>query len=384
MFFKRNLNLKELLKKKSFFLFGPRGTGKTQLIRHQLFDHAIIIDLLKTEFQMRLLREPFAIREIIKSLDHEKKKWIVIDEIQKVPMLLDEVHRMIEEEKRTFLLTGSSARRLKKGFVNLLAGRAWRTDLFSLSYSEIPKFNLDRYLRYGGLPAVWLSEQPEEELDAYVSLYLNEEIKAEGAIRKITPFVEFLRFAALSNGQILNYSKIANDAGVSPPTIASYFEILEDTLLGTKVEPWQMSKKRKAITSGRFYFFDPGVLNTLAGTKAIDRNSNLFGNLFEQWIFMELRAYLNYQRIKEKITFWRTEEKDEVDLIIGNEIAIECKTTKKLSSSDFKGLLTIQEEKILKRFIIVSFDPIERIHQKIECLRWENFVEKLWKGKIIS
>ena len=379
----RALNLKSLLAKKSFFLFGPRGTGKSSLIKHTLGDEAVVINLLRTEYQMRLISEPNRLHEIIKAEQRNKTQIVVIDEIQKIPALLDEVHRLIEDEGRRFLLTGSSARRLKQHGVNLLGGRARRAELYPLTSQEIPEFNLDRYLRFGGLPPVWLSKEPEEELDSYIANYINEEIKAEGAIRKIPPFVDFLRFAALTSGRVVNFSKLANDAGVSPPTISSYYQILEDTLIGSRLEPWRKSTQRKAINTSKFYLFDTGVTNTLAGTKEVDRNSDLYGNLFEQWIFMELKSYLSYQRVKEPFTFWRTEDKTEVDFLIGNELAIECKASRRTNEGDAKGLKSLIEERKVKRFLLVSNDPVNRVKDKIEYLHWEKFLERLWDGKLI-
>ncbi|MBI4405431.1 MAG: AAA family ATPase [Deltaproteobacteria bacterium] len=190
-YLKRTLDLRSLLEKKSFFLFGPRGTGKSSLIKHTLGEDTVTINLLRTEYQMRLAAEPHTLQDIIKAEQNSKQDLIVIDEIQKIPILLDEVHRLIEEEGIRLLLTGSSARRLKQHSVNLLGGRARRAELFPFTRQEIPDFKLERYLRFGGLPPVWLSEEPEEELDAYVGNYINEEIKAEGAIRKFPPFVGF-------------------------------------------------------------------------------------------------------------------------------------------------------------------------------------------------
>jgi len=231
MEFQRRLPLVELVRKKSFFLFGPRGTGKSYLIRRTFPEGAVVINLLRTVVQLRLARNPSELEELIDEASAGHPRLVVIDEIQKLPILLDEVHRLIEERQITFLLTGSSARSLKKSGVNLLAGRAWIAQLFPLTFAELPQFQLDRFLRFGGLPAVVLSEDPEEELDAYVQTYLNEEIKAESLVRKVPALVEFLRFAALSNSQIVHYAKLANDAGVSPPTIASYFQILEETMI---------------------------------------------------------------------------------------------------------------------------------------------------------
>lgn len=378
----RILNLTELLKKKSFFLFGPRATGKTYLIKHQLAQTCVILDLLKSELFLQLSQNPSELEYFIQGDQKGREKIIVIDEIQKIPALLDEVHRLIESRHFRFLLTGSSARKLKRGQANLLVGRAWTAELFPLCWFEIPRFDLDRHLRYGGLPTVIASKYPEEELDAYLHTYLREEILAEGLIRKMAPFSRFLKQAALSNGGILNFANMGADAQVPPSTVREYYSILEDTLLGFMVEPWIFSKKRKAAQTAKFYFFDTGITHTIAGTKTIDRNSNLYGNSFEQFIAMELRAYLSYRRIKDSLTFWRSTHGDEVDFLVGDHTAIEVKSTKHVASHHFKGLAILGEEKVFKNFYMVSQDRIEKRQNGIMLLHWENFLEKLWSDKL--
>lgn len=376
------MNLLDLLKKKSFFLFGPRSTGKTHLIQKQLSGKAHIVDLLKGDLFLRLSNEPALLEGIINS--EKEKKIVVIDEIQKLPILLDEVHRLIEKKRFRFLLTGSSARKLRRGKVNLLGGRAWTTHLFPLTWNEMNDFQLDRYLRYGGLPHVVCSQFPEEELDAYVQTYLKEEILVEGLIRKIPPFSRFLKTAALSNGQQLNFTQIGSDAQVSPSTIREYYSILEDTLVGFLLESWTFSKKRKAVQTAKFYFFDPGVTHAIAGTKTIDRNSNLYGSSFEQFLAMELRAYLSYRRCKDSLTFWRSTHGAEVDFLIGDHTAVEVKASSKISSHLLKGLKALQEERIIKKFYLVSQDPIESKSEGISCLHWETFLKNLWNDEFLK
>ena len=378
MDYDRKLNLLELLNKKSFFLFGPRSTGKTYLIKQQLGQKALIIDLLKSEYYLRLSENPSELEAIL-SLKKGEPPIIVIDEIQKIPLLLDEVHRLIEEKHYCFLLTGSSARKLKRGQANLLAGRAWTANLFPLCWAEIPQFRLDHYLLYGGLPHVYQSSHAAEELDAYVQVYLKEEILAEGLIRKMPPFSRFLKAAALSNGQQLNFSKMGSDCHVAPSTVREYYSILEDTLIGFLLEPWTMSQKRKAIQTAKFYFFDTGVTHVLAGTHTIDRNSNIYGMSFEQFIGMELRAYISYRRLRESLTFWRSTHGFEVDYIVGNHTSIEVKATKRMAPHQFKGLRALKEEGIIENFYLVSQDPIEAKKDGIVCLHWETFLKKLWE-----
>lgn len=379
----RQLKLAQLLEKKSFFLLGPRATGKSFLIKHELADRAVLLNLLRSDLYLRLSRSPWELEAIIEAaLDDKKDPIIVIDEVQKLPNLLDEVHRLIEEKRWRFLLTGSSARKLKAGHANLLAGRAWTAHLFPLSWSEIPNFNLDHYLRYGGLPVIYPSELPEEELEAYTQTYLYEEIQAEGLVRKLPQFSRFLQVAAVNNGLLLNFAKVSSDAGIPASTIREYYGILEDTLIGFMLEPWGHSKKRKAVATAKFYLFDCGVTHALAGTQHIDRNSDLYGRSFEQWIGLELRSYLSYRRKKEVLGFWQSKHQHEVDFTVGNHTAIETKASKKISLQDFRGLYALQEEKIFKQYFLISQDPIETKKEGVHCLHWKTFLERLWVDEL--
>lgn len=384
MSFQRIVNLSKLLEKKSFFLFGPRSTGKSFLIRQQLKNQAFIIDLLRTELFFRLSERPHELSELVESKAAEKKSVIILDEVQKIPALLDEVHRLIEEKGLHFLLTGSSARKLKHGQANLLAGRAWTAELFPLCFAEIPLFQLERYLRFGGLPHVYPSDHPEEELDAYVQTYLREEILAEGLIRKLPPFARFLKAAALSNSQQLNFTEMGSDCQVAPSTIREYYSLLEDTLVGFLLEAWKKSKKRKAVQTAKFYFFDTGVTHALAGTKTLDRNSDLYGASFEQFIAMELRAYLSYRRLKMPLSFWRSSHGHEVDFVVGDTYAIEVKSSRKFSEKHLKGIKALQEENIISQFYLVSQDTVEMKKEGVHLLHWKTFLNKLWNDEIIK
>lgn len=384
MEYKRELDLSGLLGKKSFFLFGPRSTGKTYLVGQQLKDNALIIDLLRTDLYLRLSVAPHELKEIIEA-DREKNRIVVIDEIQKIPDLLSEVHRLIGEMPNLrFLLTGSSARKLKRGGCDMLGGRAWTANLFPLSWREIPDFDLARYLRYGGLPQVYPSAEPEEELNSYFETYLKEEIRAEGLVRKLPPFSRFLKTAALSNGGILNFSQIASDSQVPAATVREYYSILEDTLVGFLLEPWVASKKRKAIQTAKFYFFDTGVTHTIAGTKVLDRNSDLYGRSFEQFIAMELRAYLSYRRIREPLTYWRSTHGYEVDFLIGEHTAIETKATKRVSSADMKGLNALSEENVFRNHYLVTQDRVSLKKKDVLAIHWEEFLKLLWGDGIFK
>lgn len=377
----RQLNLPELLSKKSFFLFGPRATGKSSLIRAQLSEETPVINLLRSDIYLKLSANPSELEPMIDAFSNHE--MIVIDEVQRIPMLLNEVHRMIEERHIKFLLIGSSARKLKQGHVNLLGGRAWTAELFPLTSYEIPSFDLERYLQFGGLPPVYLSADPEEELHAYIGTYLKEEIQAESNVRKIPAFSRFLQTSALTSGQMLNFSEIANDTGTAASSIREYYHILEDTFIGFMLTAWTKSVKRKAISTAKFYYFDIGVKNVLCGIKSLDKKTDLYGQAFEHFIVLEIRAYLSYRRIKETMSYWRSKHGAEVDLIIGDDIAIEIKASANVTDKHFKGLKTLSEENICKQYFLVSQDPINRKYSNCEAIYWQDFLKKLWNDQIV-
>ncbi len=373
----RVLDVKELVKKKSIFLFGPRSTGKTTLLRSQFGDKAII-NLLKSSTFLPLAERPYVIREIVEEAQTENN-IVVIDEIQKLPSILDEVHDMIESRNLRFILTGSSGRKLKRGGVNLLAGRAWRANLFPLVSAEIPDFDIDRYLLYGGLPQVYASDYPEEELDAYVNTYLVEEIKEEALVQNFTHFARFLRVAALVDAKQLSYANVSRDTGIPATSVRSYFEILADTFVGFVLDPWRKSIKRKAVATAKFYFFDVGVSNFLKGVDSLNRNSADFGEAFEHFVAMELEAYLSYRRIKKGLTYWRDQGGHEVDFVVGDDVAIEVKATTRATDHDLKGLRYLFEEGIIDSFFLVSFDELDRrTDDGIRLLHWRTFLDELW------
>jgi len=374
----RTLNLNKLLDKKSFFLFGPRSTGKSTLIRNQL-KNAKVYDLLKAKTYKDLLKNPELIEQ-----EYSGEDVIVIDEVQKLPSILDEVHRLIEEKKFKFLLTGSSARKLKHGGANLLAGRAWSASLFPLTSSEIDDFNLLRCLNFGTLPQVYTSNDPLEELESYVSTYLQEEIKAEAVTRNIQAFSEFLDIIALANGNEINYESLASDCQISPNTLKNYLQILDDTLLGFSLPAFTKTKKRKSITRSKYYLFDIGVTNYLANRSKIKLKSKEFGEVFEHFIILEVRAYLSYSRTKSKMSYWRSTTKFEVDLLIDNNFAIEIKGTDNVQAKHLKGLNALKEENIFSKYLVVSNDPKKRLLDGgIQVLPWKLFLKQLWLGEII-
>ncbi|MBN2319137.1 MAG: ATP-binding protein [Acidobacteria bacterium] len=377
MIYSRILDLTKLLKKKSFFLFGPRGTGKTTLIRNTLPD-AYVIDLLEIQTYREYLKNPSILSE------QRMKPIVVVDEVQKLPEILDEVHRLIEKEGLIFLLTGSSARKLKRGGANLLAGRAWWAELFPLTSTEIPDFNLITYLNRGGLPSIYPSDEYSEELKAYTAFYLKEEIQNEALTRRIAQFSEFLELMALSNGEEISYQSIAGDCGVSANTIKNYVQVLEDTLVAFQLSAFTRTRKRKAISRSKLYFFDIGVTNSLANRGEILEDSELFGKAFEHFILLEIRAYLSYTRKNHKMHYWRSTSRFEVDLVLDNCWAIEIKGTKSVQDKHLKGIRALKEEGEIQNFAVVSCDRKERkTRDDIAIIPWKRFLDKLWSGKII-
>ncbi len=374
--FDRFLDLNSVLTKKSAFLLGPRGSGKSTLIRSQ-FPNAKYYDLLEEKTYLSLLRDS----SILEQENPSKGELIIIDEIQKLPKLLDEVQRLIFTHQHRFLLTGSSARKLKHGGANLLGGRARELNLFPLVSCEIPDFNLEVLLNRGGLPSVFNSEEPREDLRSYISLYLREEIANEALTRKVDDFSRFLDVVALNNGEELHYQNISNDCGVKAKTLANYIEILEDTLLGFNVSPFESTEKRKAITRSKFYLFDLGITNVLAKRGKILQGSELFGKAFEHFIMLETRAALNYLRSDATQSYWRTKSGFEVDLIIGEKFAFEIKSSEMITEKHFKGLRALREEKQLKTYSIIADVPRKRVLDGIEIIPWREFLTKLWAGE---
>lgn len=376
---KRNLDLKDLIQKKSHFLFGPRGAGKTHLIREQLAQ-VKSYNLLETDTFARLSARPSLIRtELLEGMN-----MIVIDEVQKLPSLLDEVHLLIEEKGINFLLTGSSARKLKRTNANLLGGRARIRHLYPFSWSELrDKFSLQNALQFGLLPSIYFSEDQDEDLFSYVGTYLQEEIAAEAITRNIPAFARFLEVAALNSGQMINFQNVSNDAQVKYSTTRDYYQILEDTLIGFNLPAWK-SSKRKTISTGKFYFFDNGIVRILSKRKSLERNSTEFGVALESFILHEIRCFSEYLRKgKLQINYWRTKSNYEVDFILDEKIAVEVKSTEQVSDKHLKGLKAILEENVFERAILVSLDPIRKKYGKIEAISIYDFLSELWSGSII-
>jgi predicted AAA+ superfamily ATPase len=370
----RLLNLEELLRQKSHFLFGPRQTGKTFLARRML-KNARFYDLLDSSTYLALSQNPGRIAEEVSSLD----RIVVIDEIQRIPGLLNEVHRLIEERGIRFLLTGSSARKLRRGGVNLLGGRARTRHLHPLTYRELKGgFDLNRVIESGLLPSIYFSDNPGADLKAYAGTYLQQEIVAEGAARNIPAFSRFLGVAAFCNAMIVNFTNVANDAQVARTTVYEYFDILKDTLLLHELPAWRQSKKRKPIASSKYYFFDVGILATLQGREFRPRTPE-FGEAFETYLMHELICYRDYVS-EEPLSYWRSTSGFEVDFIIGGHTAIEVKAKQNLSPVDLKSLNALSEEKKLKRYLCVSMEPRRRRIGDVIVLPYKEFLEELWGG----
>jgi len=371
----RVLDLASLLEKKSYFLLGPRQTGKTFLIHHALKD-ARVYDLLDTSIYLALSQNPGRIAQEITDRD----QIVVIDEIQRLPDLLNEVHRLIEAHRIRFLLTGSSARKLRHGGVNLLGGRARIKYLHPLVYKELGNlFDLHRAIERGLLPSIYFSDDPGADVKAYTGLYLQQEIVAEGLTRNIPAFSRFLKVAAHCNGTIVNFTNVANDAQVARTTVYEYFEVLKDTLILHELPAWRKSKKRKPLASSKFYFFDVGVVGELQGRR-FKPGTPEFGEAFETYIMHELMSYRDYSS-GEPLSYWRTTSGFEVDFIIGDHTAIEVKAKGYVAAQDMKSLKALSEEKGLKRFLCVSLEPRVRKVDQVTILPYKHFLEALWEGE---
>lgn len=379
--FRRTLQI-PLKKHNAFFLWGPRKVGKTTLL-HQQFPQAKYYDLLNTELKTKLLLNPSLLRE---ELLADPQDVIVIDEVQKVPPLLDEIHWLLENTPMKFILCGSSARKLRHGAANLLGGRAWRYELFPLTTQEIENVDLHRALNHGLIPQHYLARRSEKSLKSYVLDYLSQEIQAEALTRNIPSFARFLEAVALTHGSLINYANIARDCGVSSKTVREYYQILEDTLLGHTLPPWRKRKSRRLIETAKFYLFDVGVVRALTGMHLIQSGTEEFGRFFEHFLIEEIRAYLSYEEKDLPLHFWRTSTGLEVDLIVGDmEVAIEFKASAKTDSRDLKNLKALREEQKVKKTLLVSLDAQGRkTSDGIDILSWKIFCDKLWSGKIVE
>jgi predicted AAA+ superfamily ATPase len=368
----RRLDLNALLRQKSHFLFGPRQSGKSFLIR-QTLANTRVYNLLDAEVFLALNQRPTRIGEEI----GEGEKTVVIDEIQRLPGLLNEVHRLIEEHGVRFLLTGSSARKLRQGGVNLLGGRARVKHLHPFVFPELgDRFDLHRALHAGLLPGIYFSDDADADLAAYAGAYLQEEIVAEGVTRNVPAFSRFLRVAALCNARIVNFTNVANDAQVPRTTIYEYFGILKDTLLVRELPAWKATRKRKPLMSSKYYFSDAGVVRILQG-RTVAPGTPEYGDAVETYVMHELSAWIDYQAA-QPLAFWRSTSDFEVDFILGDHTAIEVKAKTTVSPTDLKGLMALAEESLLRRYVCVCLESRPRRVGNIDVLPLAIFLERLW------
>lgn len=365
----------------SLFLWGARQTGKSTLLK-TLFPDALWFDLLLSDVYERLLRNPSLLRETIAAGQY---KVMIIDEVQRIPELLNEVHWIITHMPVRVIMSGSSPRKIIRSNTNLLGGRALRYELYPFTSEEIPNFDLLKALNNGLLPRHYLSSSPKKMISAYVGNYLRDEIAGEAKIRNVANFSRFLESAAFSNGEMVNYANIASDCGVSAVTVKEYFQILEDTLVGRFLPSYQKKPKRRVITAPKFYFFDIGIVNYLLKRGRIDFGSELFGNAFEHFIYNELNAHSSYSGKDYPIYYWRTASQIEIDFVLGNhDVAIEVKATSNVQSRHLKGLKSFSEEYAVTQLVLVCNEPLPRISEGVRILPWKVFLEELWAGKIIK
>ena len=379
--FARKLLLQDI-ENESIFLFGARQTGKSTLVKEK-FPQARYYDLLKSDVFERLFRAPWLFREELDlCLPNE---LVIVDEIQKIPLLLDEVHWLIHNRQLRFLLCGSSARKLKRCGANLLGGRAIRERLHPLVSAEIPDFDFIKAANYGLLPQHYLSPNPRKKLQFYIGGYLQEEIQEEARLRNLRTFTRFLDIAALTSGEIVNFTNIASDCGVSSPTVKEYFSILEETMFGYFVPAFTKTTKRRLVQAPKFYLFDVGVANYLTKRKSLLPGSLDFGKAFEHLIIHELTAYQSYSFSEEKLSYWRTTNGHEVDVVLGDaQVAIEIKSCDEVQSRHLKGLKAFSEEYPQARLIVVSLDPNPRRMNGVEIYPVTEFLKKLWNNEIIA
>ncbi|HEU5281480.1 MAG TPA: AAA family ATPase [Gammaproteobacteria bacterium] len=369
----------------SAFLWGARKTGKSTLLASE-FSDSIFYDLLKTDEYARLLASPHLLREeLLAASSDDLKKPVIIDEVQKIPALLNEVHWLIENKKIAFILCGSSARKLKRGAANLLGGRAWKYHFYPLVYPEVPNLDLLRVFKHGLLPSHYLSEHPDKMLRAYTTDYLAEEIQAEGLVRNLPKFAKFMELVGYTNGQMLNYSNIARDVGVDAKTIKEYYQILADTLIGYYLEPFHKKVKRDLIqATPKFYLFDVGVANYLQHRQVNVLKGDEAGLSFEHYLCMELTAYLGLNDINTPLQYWRSKTGLEVDFVLHQgRMAVEAKLSADVTLGDVPGLVAFVEDYQPTYAFVVCQAPRKRLlttigKTDIIVLPWQEFLAELW------
>ena len=365
----------------AMFLFGGRQTGKSTLLKER-FPKAVYIDLLKSDVRNRFKQHPEEFRESL--LRYPPETLVIVDEIQKVPDLLDEVHWLMVEKGLWFILSGSSARKIKRSGANNLGGRAIPETLFPLVSAEIPDFDLERAIQNGMIPRHYMVANARNRMRAYIDLYLKEEIIEEALVQNVDEFVRFMEVAAIMDGEILNYENVASDCEVSANTVKAYYKILVDTLLGFEVPAYRKVIKRKLYKSPRFYYFDVGIANHLTKRYHLAPKTPEYGHAFEHLIMQEIVAYLGYTNSDEELTYWHTYENLEVDAVIGDaRVAIEIKSKEHIDHDDKKGVTEFAKEHPLAKQIIVSKDRISRRSGDVDLYYVTDFFKALWAGEII-
>lgn len=365
----------------AMFLFGGRQTGKSTLLKER-FPKAVYIDLLKSDVRNRFKQHPEEFRESL--LRYPPETLVIVDEIQKVPDLLDEVHWLMVEKGLWFILSGSSARKIKKSGANNLGGRAIPETLFPLVSTEIPDFDLERAVQNGMIPRHYMVANARNRMRAYIDLYLKEEIIEEALVQNVDDFVRFMEVAAIMDGEILNYENVASDCEVSANTVKAYYKILVDTLLGFEVPAYRKVIKRKLYKSPRFYYFDVGIANHLTKRYHLAPKTPEYGHAFEHLIMQEIVAYLGYTNSDEELTYWHTYENLEVDAVIGDaRVAIEIKSKEHIDHDDKKGVTEFAKEHPDTKQIIVSKDRISRRSGDVDLYYVTDFFKALWAGEII-
>lgn len=365
----------------AMFLFGARQTGKSTLLKER-FPKAIYIDLLKSDVRNRFKQHPEEFRESL--LRYPPETLVIVDEIQKVPDLLDEVHWLMVEKGLWFILSGSSARKIKKSGANNLGGRAIPETLFPLVSAEIPDFDIERAIQNGMIPRHYMVANARNRMRAYIDLYVKEEIIEEALVQNVDEFIRFMEVAAIMDGEILNYENVASDCGVSANTVKAYYKILVDTLLGFEVPAYRKVIKRKLYKSPRFYYFDIGIANHLTKRYQLAPKTPEYGHAFEHLIIQEIVAYLAYTNSDEELTYWHTYENIEVDAIIGDaRVAIEIKSTDHVDHDDKKGIMEFAKEHPNAKQILVSRDRISRRSGNVDLYYVTDFFKALWAGEII-
>lgn len=393
--FQRRLSI-ALPERQSAFLWGARKTGKSTFLR-QVFPGSLSFDFLRTDLLIAFTTRPALLREqLLARSPAELALPVILDEVQKVPALLDEVHGLIEGHGLRFVLCGSSARKLKRGRANLLGGRAWRYEMLPLVSAEFPgaadgeggKEGMDllRALNSGLIPSHYLSVNPRKSLEAYVRDYLKEEVFDEGLTRNVPAFSRFFEALGSSHGELINHANIARDCGVDAKTVKEYFQILCDTLLGRLVLPYKKQQERQVISKApKFYLFDVGVAGAVSKRRIVEPRGDLFGRAFEHLVLMELVAHASYSELAYDIHFWRTKAGAEVDFILGDgEVAIEVKGTSRVDDRDLRGLRLFGETHRPRLAIVVCNEAAERVVDGIRIVPWRQFFRDLWAGEILS